>query len=267
VTDHYDRVARDTKKRVIGCLLGSRIGNVVNITNSFAVPFDEEERPPLTWFLDHNYLEDMAYMFRRVNQSERIVGWYSTGPKLKSIDIDVHKLFYEYNNEPVCCIIRVGGESEDLPTNAYVGVDVIQPDGRHEKEFAHIQSKMTTSEAEEVGVEHLLREIQDISLSTLTMEVNRKLTSIHGLNERLNMITRYLESVIKGNLPINQDILNNLQLIFNLAPNLSKISLIQSFAIKKNDTMLNIYISSLLRSILALDHLLENKLENKRRVL
>merc|ERR1712154_440035 len=60
-------------------------------------------------------------------------------------------------------------------------------------------------------------------------------------------------------------ILQNLQLIFNLLPNLNKKNVIQSFQTKKNDLMLNIYIASMLRSILALDGLLANRMENKHR--
>ena len=32
-----------------------------------AVPFDEDEREPSVWFLDHNYMEHMTAMFRKVN--------------------------------------------------------------------------------------------------------------------------------------------------------------------------------------------------------
>ena len=31
------------------------------------VPFDEDERETSVWFLDHNYLENMNAMFRKVN--------------------------------------------------------------------------------------------------------------------------------------------------------------------------------------------------------
>merc|ERR1712173_261703 len=106
---------------------------------------------------------------------------------------------------------------------------------------------------------------ENISLSTLTTEVNHKLSSLNGLTERLVMIRQYLQDVVKGALPINQDILRNLQLIFNLLPNSNKKNVIQSFQTKKNDLMLNIYVASLLRSILALDNLLENRMENKQR--
>lgn len=36
VVDHYNRVARDTKKRVVGILLGDIHKGVVDVSNSFA---------------------------------------------------------------------------------------------------------------------------------------------------------------------------------------------------------------------------------------
>ena len=68
VADHYNRVAKDARnKRVVGVLLGSRIGNVVDACNSFAVPFEEDASNPKVWFLDHNFLESLFWMFKKVN--------------------------------------------------------------------------------------------------------------------------------------------------------------------------------------------------------
>jgi len=71
VADHYHRVAKDTQKRVIGVLLGSRISSKnsdkVDVSNSFAIPFEEDLKNPYVWFLDHNYLENMFWMFKKVN--------------------------------------------------------------------------------------------------------------------------------------------------------------------------------------------------------
>jgi len=67
VADHYNRVAKDTRKRVVGVLLGSHDRNSVDITNSFAVPFEEDLNNPKVWFLDHNFLESMFWMFKKVN--------------------------------------------------------------------------------------------------------------------------------------------------------------------------------------------------------
>jgi proteasome lid subunit RPN8/RPN11 len=70
----------------------------LDISNSFAVPFDEEERDPEVWFLDHEYLENMYAMFKKVNARERIVGWYHTGPKLHQNDIRINDLVSVWRN-------------------------------------------------------------------------------------------------------------------------------------------------------------------------
>jgi len=42
------------------------------INSSFLVPFDEEDKEKDVWFLDHEYLENMYTMFRKVNGKKKI---------------------------------------------------------------------------------------------------------------------------------------------------------------------------------------------------
>ena len=39
----------------------------LDVSNSFAVPFDEDEKDSSVWYLDHQYLEQMYGMFKKVN--------------------------------------------------------------------------------------------------------------------------------------------------------------------------------------------------------
>lgn len=64
----------------------------------------------------------------------------------------------------------------------------------------------------------------------------------------------------EGKLPINHQILYQLQDIFNLLPNLSIEEFSRSFAVKTNDQLLVVYVASLIRSVIALDNLIGNKL-------
>lgn len=68
---------------------------------------------------------------------------------------------------------------------------------------------------------------------------------------------------IDGKLPVNNQISYNLQDIFNLLPNLNIEELVKSMLIKTNDLYLVIYLSSLIRSIIALHNLLSNKIKYK----
>ena len=60
-------------------------------------------------------------------------------------------------------------------------------------------------------MEHLLREIKDVTTGELGTQVQMKLTSLKGLINKMNLIKRYLNNVLKKKLPRNNQILFNLQ--------------------------------------------------------
>jgi len=264
--DHYNRIAKDTSKRVVGVLLGEITKGEVDITNSFAIPFEEEDNNSTIWYLDHNFLENMGAMYKKVNARENIVGWYSTGPKIRQNDLDINNLFKRYTPNPVYVIIDVAPKEEfQIPTKAYVAVEEVKEDATETPslQFKHIPSTIGALEAEEVGVEHLLRDVKDTSVSTLATKVHGKLLSLKSLVSHLQEMKSYLQNIVDGKLPLNHTILSQLQDVFNLAPNIDPAELAKSFAIKTNDLMVVIYLSSLIRSIIALHSLINNKLENR----
>merc|ERR1712007_245854 len=89
------------------------------------------------------------------------------------------------------------------------------------------------------------------------------ITALKGLAVRLREISAYLSSVVEGKLPMNQEIIYNLQEIFNLLPDLDSEELVRSFAMETNDAMLALYLGSMLRSTVVLHNLINNKARNK----
>lgn len=172
-----------------------------------------------------------------------------------------------------------------IPTTAYEAVDEVESKGKEiQRVFKHIPCVIQAEEAEEVrtsvivhifilqtnnlqiyppkvGVEHLLRDINDPTTGTLALQIKQKINGLKGLLTRLSDIKVYLDKVMEGKIPINNQIIYNLQNIFNLLPNLNIEELIKSMFIKSNDMHLVMYISSLVRSILALHSLLNNKIK------
>ena len=99
--DHFNRVGNVSRNaRVVGALLGATKiidgKRVLDVSNSFAVPFDEDSKDTSVWYLDHDYLDEMFKMYRKVNAKERIVGWYHTGPELRANDTEINEIFKEY---------------------------------------------------------------------------------------------------------------------------------------------------------------------------
>merc|ERR1712190_342487 len=259
-----NRVAKGTTKRVVGTLLGEVDDFQLHITNCFAVPFEEDPRDPQVWFLDHNFHENMFAMFKKVNAKERVVGWYSTGPKIKPSDLSIHELYRRYCPEPVLVVMDVQPKDLELPMEAYYSIQEQTSDEVFKRTFMHVQSTVGAYEAEEVGVEHLLRDIKNASASTLAVRVGDKISALKGLSGRLKQISKYLQTVVAGKLPANQEIIYQLQEVFNLLPDQDSEELVKSFAMETNDMMLSLYLGSILRSTIALHNLINNKIKNKK---
>jgi 26S proteasome regulatory subunit N8 len=164
----------------------------------------------------------------------------------------------------VFVIIDVRPGVMELPTTAYMAIEEVQSEGKEiQRVFKHIPCRIEAEEAEEVACEHLLRDINDPTTSTLAMQIRQKVSGLTGLVGRLEEIKKYLENVISGRIPPNNQILFNLQNIFNLLPNLNIEVLVKSLQVKTNDIHMAIYVSSLVRSVLALHSLLNNKIKFK----
>ena len=159
---------------------------------------------------------------------------------------------------------------------------------RTSKTFVHTPSMIEAEQAEGIGVEHLLGDIRDVAVGTLSTRITSQLQSLQGLHLRLRDIGQYLQKVLDGDLPVNHAILGNLQDVFNLLPNLStpkpapvkgatngvghaigaagatdNSELARAMSIKTNDQLMAIYLSSLIRAITAFHDLIENKIQNK----
>lgn len=281
--DHYHRVARGTRKRAVGVLLGSASRGRIDATNSFAVPFEEDSKNASVFYLDHNYLENMLAMFRKVHAKERVVGFYSTGPQIRPNDLRIYELVKRVVppgtiTPPVFVIIDVRPDRESIPTTAYRVVEEVDSNVPGEKSssnssgsgsgggaevrksFAHVPSLIGAMEAEEVGVEHLLRDINDPTVSTVANLVKAKLSGLSTLTEKLVEMKDYLTLVAEGKMKPNSEIIANMQAIVNLLPNLNVDELVRSMLVKNNDMYMVIYLSSLIRCVIAMHDLVVNKI-------
>ena len=90
------------------------------------VPFEEDGTDPSVWFLDHNYVESMNDMFKKVNAREKLIGWYHSGPKLRASDLEINELFKRYTPNPLLVIIDVQPKEVGVPTDAYFAVEEIK---------------------------------------------------------------------------------------------------------------------------------------------
>lgn len=86
---------------------------------------------------------------------------------------------------------------------------------------------------------------------------------LKGLNAHAQDINGYLQKVSSGQLPINHQIIYQLQDVFNLLPDVNLQEFVKAMYVKTNDQMLVVYLASLIRSIIALHNLINNKIQNR----
>ena len=176
VVDHYKRM---NAKRVIGILLGEIENNTIFISNSFAIPFEENED---CWYYDTSYLEKMLEMSYKINPMEKLVGWYHTNENITNEDNNITKSFKRYTNSPL--MISVDVNSKTMPINCFKLI---------ENELRKTSIKIETGEAEEVGVEHLLKNYHDQSRDFSNINVNEIKKSLNAYENCLTKIIKSLE--------------------------------------------------------------------------
>lgn len=116
--------------------------------------------------------------------------------------------------------------------------------GEHFSHFRSTASPLSgATEAEEVGVEHLLRDFQGGSTSTLTSMIQDKLTALKQLAEKLHQIADYLEDVANEKSPVQPHLLTQFQRLLNALPDKTDADGFKdAFQLATNDAMLSSYV-------------------------
>lgn len=113
------------------------------------------------------------------------------------------------------------------------------------------------------NVSSFFRDIKDTTVGTLSQRITNQLMGLKGLHSHIADISQYLQKVTSGQLPINHQIIYQLQDVFNLLPDVNLQDFVKAVYVKTNDQMLVVYLASVIRSIIALHNLISNKINNR----
>jgi len=247
------------------------------------VPFEENEKDPTIWYLDHDFQDNMSELYKKVNAKEKPVGWYHSGPKLRPSDLTIHELFRSSKTpSPVLLVIDPmapmqpnSGKENELPVKAYMAVEEVRAASGISSEgamgsstagrtFVNVNCAIEAEEAEQVGVEHLLRNVPESSLHSkglgpLGRSIQNKLQSLVTLDRQIGELSTYVEQVLDGKLPPNQTILAAIQqMLMNMMPDMHGAE--SALTLQTNSQMAMLQVSSLARSLIALHELVNNKI-------
>lgn len=85
--------------------------------------------------------------------------------------------------------------------------------------FFQLNVKIEGLPIEEAGVQHVLRSVRDASMVSIYNQINDKMVSLRGIEDRIHTIIEYLEHCSSSN-PPNSEIMNHIQTLLSSLPNL-----------------------------------------------
>ncbi|CAH8381820.1 unnamed protein product [Eruca vesicaria subsp. sativa] len=197
IVDNHNRLVKDSGKRVVGALLGSISRGIVGVTNSYAVPFNEDDKDPSIWCFNSHHLEYMLDSFKGLNGMENVVGWYSTCPYLRDNDLAVHSSVFKgcsYVLSPIVLVtIDVRSLELGIPATAKAYYTVDSSLGSGKEAFLHVSTEIAPPE---VGGRLLVTEMTPggdndavESIEALYRFVQKKVRiSVSGYDTSLNVL-------------------------------------------------------------------------------
>jgi translation initiation factor 3 subunit F len=156
VLDHYLR-RPEGQARVIGTLLGRVNGNVVEVTNSFAVPHQEKNDEVA---VGKDFNKQMLSLSSRVNSMEKIVGWYATtfdGAQVVDNSSLIHEFFTTECEAPVHLVVDTALTGAAVGCKGYISTPLEIAGEALANVFHQVQVQLESSEAERICIDRMVK--------------------------------------------------------------------------------------------------------------
>jgi len=249
ISDHYTRVkVSGTAGRVIGALVGSQTGRIVEIHNSFELVLIPDATTGLD-LINPEYFKTKQDQFKKVFPLYDILGWYSTGSEAKPADLEIHKQIMTYNESPLFLLLDPLAISKELPITIYESELHIINDVPVMM-FAKTQYKIETGEAERIAVDNIARVNVGGSTegSKLTMHLSGLYNAIKMLNIRIKHIVQFLEATHKGQIPPDHAIIRQVASLCNQLPAMDSTRFKDEFLLEYIDALLVTYLATMTKT-------------------
>ncbi|KAK9767308.1 hypothetical protein K7432_003003 [Basidiobolus ranarum] len=259
ILDHYLR-RNENQDRVIGTLLGVRSedGSEIQIKNCFPVPHDETQDQVA---VDMEYHRSMYELHQRVNPKEVIVGWYATGGSLNSYSALIQD-FYSREVEPFQAVHLT---MDTNLTNDKLGIQAFtsSPIGIDSKAencmFLPIPCEIKYDASEKSGLEVLsVTKESPKSVTSILSDMDSLENAIIKLQEMLERVVTYVDSVLEGKTPANNTIGRFLMDTISTVPKIDPSSFEKLFNSHLQDLLMVVYLTNMTRAQLSLANSLQN---------
>lgn len=271
--------------RVIGILLGSHHGRVIEICHS--VELTAGKRKDGSVEIDKSFMQNRLEQYNQIFGQYVVVGWYSTGDRVSADDLRLHEeVFSVMNEDPVLLMMNTKKNTNGFPRNG-AGSSAMQTDGAGQqvsaeahqpgtlttyhlelkvidnnptKVFVAVPHHFASEDSERIAVDHVMRHAVpggDHGTSSTALHLSNMRGSIKMLHDRLQLIVTFLEATAKGDIPIDHDLLRQVSAVCGRLPALDCQEFSDAFATEKSDSLVVSYLSGLTKMVCSLNDTLD----------
>lgn len=246
ILDHYLRRNKD-QSRVIGTLLGSVKGGVIEITNCYPVPHIENEDKVA---VDTPFHDSMLYLHQRVNMKEDVVGWYATGSEITEYSNVIHD-FYKRTSEgdAVHLLIDPAMSNGSMDVKAFISKPMGVPNGVVGSTFVPLQCDVQYHEPERIGLELMTKGLTSTTNTTaLASDLAHVKKSTDALQRMLTTCSEYVNKVVSGEIQGDEKVGRYLLDTISAVPKVDAAQFEKTFNNVLQDLLMVVYLANLTRS-------------------
>lgn len=263
ISDHHTRVKANqgSPSLVMGCLLGSQTGRVVDVSNSFELLYTSSAEGLK---IDEPFFATKQEQYKTVFPKLDVVGWYVTGPKLTDEFRQIHKKIMETNEGAALLLLDpvIQPARRDLPVTLYES-ETHSTEMGHHLVFVHATYTVETSDAERIAVDQVAKILPSGKASgsqQLTAHLNSLHSAIKMLRERGQLLEQVLVKMEAGEIPFDHSLVRKISSLVNSLPALDSPAFHNDYVMSYSDTLLTIYLSSMTKGLHTLNEMVDKSL-------
>ncbi|CAM9300731.1 unnamed protein product, partial [Discosporangium mesarthrocarpum] len=202
ILDHYLR-RPENQKRVIGTLLGKVVANVVEVTNSFAVPHLEKNEEVA---VGKDFNKQMLTLQQKVNARETIVGWYATsfdGVSIVDGSSLIHDFYTQECESPIHLVVDTALKDNRVGCKSFISTSLEISGVALANIFHEVKVQLVSLEAERICIDRMVKGQEEPfvaadGLATVESRMTSLETSIQRLLVMLQQAESFVDSVVEG---------------------------------------------------------------------
>jgi translation initiation factor 3 subunit F len=254
VLDHFVR-RPDEDGDVIGALLGSKVGDYVEVRYSFPVPYFEREEE---LSIDVEYQRTMYDLHRKVDSKNVIVGWYATAYSDQSRGI--HEIFAQRVANPVHLLVDPRMKNGTLNVRTLCNYNLHLAGKEVGTVLREVPFLWKTNHSERLALEEMIGDLKGSAVmehlpAEDVAEINERDAgaddlhmTLKKLRSSLGVINEYVSKVLNGEVQEDKALGRQLHSIITTIPQIDSETFGKAFSDSVQDMLMVIYLAKLVKA-------------------